>query len=219
MTPNELSTLIAEKQGRPLDVPFKLMIMERAKAWRSRLLKNTLEFNPIERRFFKQTIIVKMEKQFITGCVDVPGVNCMEAVSDEIPQPLRVGGTLFDYVGGVDGKSPFGIADIGTEFYLNAGKYSQGEVRYTWHSPRIKVNRPTVPYIMVTSIFDDPVAVNALTCEGQGDCDYWDKEWPAGGELLQLIIQSLETIDFRRPNEPDNDRRPEVLVGKERGDQ
>jgi hypothetical protein len=206
MTPNEITSLIASNLEKELDFAFKLQLMERVKYWRSRLLANSVQKSPQQRKFFRQTVFLKMTPQ--ANVPNAPYVAETVAVSDPVPQVVRAGDTMFDYVGGVDGKSPFREILPGTDNYLSTGKFAHKFPGYKIAGNYIYIDKAELPLIRVEAIFDDPQAAEQLSCECQGvACDTWNIPFPVSGDILQLIVQSILQIDYNRPDRTDT---PEV---------
>ena len=214
MTPNEITTLIASNFDKELDIPFRLQLMERVKYWRSRLIANALQKNPAQRKFFKQPVYLKMHTAFAQECI--AGIGSKQSISDEnVPLLIRAGNTLFDYVGGIDGRSPFREAVSGTQNYLSTGKFSAMFPAYQY-STKMYVDEPGIPIILIEGIFDDPLAVMEMNCKCSesptaGDCDTWNKQFPCSGDIMQLIVQSILQVDY---NMKDNKPTTEVPVDK-----
>lgn len=208
MTPNEITAVIAEPLSRQLDMAFRIQLMERVKVWRSRLVANSLQKHPAQRKFFRQTVYLKMEKTTAVPCA--PEVSCPVARTIvEVPLPIRVGSSLFDYVGGVDGNSPFREVTPGMESYVNTSRFSHLFHTYKYTNRYITTPNSDLPLLMVDGIFDDPMAVQELSCRSQGiPCDMWDSTYPVSGDLLQLIIQNIQYVDYRRPGEVENHEVP-----------
>jgi hypothetical protein len=199
MTPNEITTLIATNMERELDLPFKFQLMERVKYWRSRLIANSLQKNPSQRKFFRQSLYLKMSTQFAADCI--AGVGDKVSMSEEIPLLIRAGSTLFDYVGGIDGKSPFREVQPGTQNYLSTGKFSSQFPAYEYSNRRVYIDKLGIPKVRIDGIFDDPMLVYDCNCTCSGiDCDVWDKEFPCSGDIMQLIVQSILQVDYNRPD-------------------
>ena len=209
MTPNEITTLIATNLEREMDIPFRLQLMERVKYWRSRLIANSLQKKPSERVFFRQSIYLPMETAFAADCVAIVG-NKQSITTVEVPLLVREG-VLFDYIGGIDGKSPFRRATSGTQSYLNTGKFANKFPSYDFVNQKVYVEKSGLPKIRIDAIFDDPMAVKVLdcACNNVTDCDTWDMKFPCSGDLMQLIVQSILNIDFNRPS---NKPTPEIPV-------
>lgn len=212
MTPNEITTLIASNLDKELDMPFRLQLMERVKYWRSRLIANSIQKNPAQRKFFKQPYYVKMYTGFPAECVAGVGTKASISIED-IPLPIRAGNTLFDYVGGIDGKSPFREALTGTQNYLNTGKFASKFPAYNY-AIKLTVDDPGIPIVLIEGIFDDPMLIMENNCAclpTAGDCDVWNKTFPCSGDLMQLIVQSILQIDY---NQKDSKPTTEVPVDK-----
>lgn len=199
MTPNEITTLIATNLDKELDLPFKLQLMERVKYWRSRLIANSVGKEPAQRKFFRQSLYLQMSTQFANDAV--AGVGKPQSISTKIPLVVRINTTIFDYVGGIDGQSPFREIQPGTGNYLTTGKFAGQFIAYEYANQRIYTDKTNVPMIRVDAIFDDPMAVQELSCSCQNiECDTWDSEFPCSGDIMQLIVQSILTIDYNRPD-------------------
>lgn len=209
MTPNEITSLIASSFDKELDIPFRLQLMERVKVWRSRMVTNTLGKSPEQRKFFKQALLATMHPED-----DIPGAPLVAspiAATDELPLLIKMGGQLFDYVGGADGKSPWREVQIGTSNYMSEGQFSSMFPEYKYENRRIKTPKSDQPLIMVDAVWDDPMKIVELNCACTGiPCDVWNEEYPVSGDILQLIIQSILQIDYGQ--KVDKEATPEVNV-------
>lgn len=209
MTPNQITTLIATNLEKEMDIPFRLQLMERVKYWRSRLIANSLQKKPAERVFFKQSIYLPLTTVFAADCVAIVG-DKQSITTVEVPLLVREV-VLFDYIGGIDGKSPFRRAGSGTQNYLETGKFAAKFPYYDFVNQKIYVGKLGIPKIRIDAIFDDPMAVKTLNCACNNitDCDTWNMEFPCSGDLMQLIVQSILNVDFNRPS---NKPTPEIAV-------
>ena len=183
---------------RELDVPFKLQLAERVKYWRSRLVRNSLEKDARDRKFFRQTIWVPMSKSnVVPDCAIFKGCNV--AISTvELPTPVRANNILFDYVGAVDGFTPFQETAPAMLVYMSAGKYSKGTVWYAWRNNYIvEYGNPDLPMAMVEGIFEDPELAMKLACKpGEPVCDTWNTSYPCSYDVIQQIVQMIVEVDF-----------------------
>lgn len=198
-TPNEITTLLASQLEKELDVPFKLMLMERVKYWRSRLIRNSIDKNPKEREHFWQEIIVPLTESNSIPC----GTNmdgCPVAISSSIPKPLRASNILFDYVGSIDGSTPFKKSNAAMVPAMMNGKYSKKNIYYDYTNTKIKVfGNSKLPKALIIGIFDNPEDAYNLHCSNTSTtCDYWNMDFPVSGDVLQLIVQSILQIDYNR---------------------
>ena len=219
MTLNEITTLIAENLKRPLDDPFKLMLAERINVWRSRLIRNSVDKDERERKYFKQTIFVPMQtkKEIVCG---VPFDQCNIAVSKcSIPKPMRANNIYYDYVGNITGTKSFKQFVTGTLPMLMQGKYSKNTIWFKVENDELKIwGKPEIPIVMVEGIFDNPqeAAKFNCTCGVTADCDFFNQEYPVSNDILQLIIQSVAQVDF---NQPSNSPSTQIPVTKQLFDQ
>jgi hypothetical protein len=208
MTPNEITSLIASNLEKELDLPFRLQLMDRVKYWRSRHIVNTIQKTPAKREFFRQALYINLTEAYADESVAMVGDQVSITV-DPIPQLIVAGTTLFDYVGGVDGKSPFRKVQPGMSNYASTGKFSQRFPEYEYNQ-RIFVNQLDLPRIRVDAIYDDPMAVLEYSCKClDKQCDTWNTEFPCSGEIMQLIVQSILQVDYNRL---DKTATPEIEV-------
>lgn len=203
MTPNEITTVLATALKKTFDTPFKLMIMERVHAWRGRLIKNSLDKTPADRKFFRVTIYVSMTKVPEVPC-ELPVALCNIAQSPKIPQPLRANSIPFDYVGSINGANAFKETTAGALAYRNAGKYSKNTIGYIYSGGVISVyGNPELPMMRIDYIPDNPADVAGFACTPDLNvlCDFWNTEYPCPTDLLQQILQFIVEVDFGQKRE------------------
>lgn len=201
MTPNEITTLIASNLDKELSLPFRLQLMERVKVWRSRLIANSIQKVQQQRKFFKQTIYMRMAPGNDTPCAAL--VGCPVAITvDKVPLVIRVGNQMFDFIGSVNGRTAFTEVQAGMQEYQNAGRFSNNWTKYERVNDNILVGQQDLPWLRIDAIFDDPMKIVEYNCtcsaEVAGTCDVWDTEFPVSGDIMQLIIQSILQIDYGR---------------------
>lgn len=198
---NSITTEIAASLKRELDEPFKRMLAAKVDAWRSRLIRNSLQTKPNESKFFRQTIYVPLQSgSSLPDCIDIS--ICPAAISVKtIPVPSRFGPSLFDFVGSVDGKVAFSEGSPGVTEYLKSGRYSSNTIYYEYILGRIQIpDHSNLPAVRVDGVFDAPWAVMEFNCENSGiDCDYWNLAYPVTGDIKQMIVQGILQIDFAQP--------------------
>lgn len=209
MTPNEITTLIAGSLKKELDMPFKLQLMKRVNYWRSRSIRNSLDKDPKDRKFFKQLpLYMTMVKSSNVPCCSM-FEGCEVAVTiDLVPKPLRANNILFDFVGAADGMTPFYETTAAYLPYLAKAKYSKRKLYYLWEDGKIIVyGNPNLPLVRIDGIFDDPEQANKYACKpGEvDDCEFWNKEYPFTGDIMQLIVQMILQVDYnlKQPVTPD----------------
>ncbi len=200
---NMITTAIASHLDRELDDPFKRLLAMKVDVWRSTLVSRSLDKNPKQRSLFRQTLYVPMEEASPVDC-NVAFPMCAVAKSKfPIPGPMRTG-VLFDYIGTIDGRRPFGLAVPGMLIPLTSGKYSRNNIFYEYTNKYIIIaQNKRIPMIRVDDVFDDPLQVMELNCQNGMDCDYWDKPYPCTYDIIQMIIQYILHIDYERTDVPD----------------
>lgn len=204
-TIKELAVLIAEPLGRPLDSVFLAQMADRIKYWRSRLLKNTLDKTPADRKFFIQSVTLELEEVDAAAC-NIP-LDCkVWRTKLPVPTPFRANSILFDYVGSVDHGNPFKYTKRWELPYFLANKYMPLVTSfYAYEDGYILSN---VPWIAIEAVFDDPEEAMKLNC-GSNSCDTTIIDYPIPGDIAQLIVQSIITVDLK-PQKPAEDEEVEV---------
>jgi hypothetical protein len=195
MTPNEITTVLAAKFDKPLDFPFKLMLMEHVRALRAKFIKQTLDASPKDRKFFRQTVYMTLTKELEVPC-ELPVMLCNVATTGTMPKPLRANGILFDYVGAINGTNPFKETDPGMIGYTTMGKYSKNLTQFSWLNFGIVVYDNRLPMLRVDYIPDDPLELEGFMCNpGGAECDVWDSAYPLTSEIWELILRYIhETV-------------------------
>lgn len=181
--------MIAGRFGKQLDLQYRQWLVPQINAWRSRLIRNTLEKRPQDKNRFLQSIQIPLTYGNIT-C----GFECMGSYSDTLPEVVRIGDTPFEYFGSVDGSSPFRFNDTGTDPWI-----SQGMTAHLYHTYRLDTEHGRVilpnqriTKVMATGIFDQPNEALAWQCSnGDGGCDWWNAEYPISGDILEMVKKAL----------------------------
>lgn len=209
MTWNELATNLAAKMGKPFDLSLRGQLIDDIRNWRSRLLKDSLERHPQDAPLFYQTIYTKLEVNTLPSCIPAGVVCTTYRTVLDIPMPLR--GFSFDYVGAIDGRKPYRSIQGSTGTFLMGGKFASLLRFYDYFPDQEKIVTLTNPRILqIRSIFDDPAKV--VSCDTEGgviDCNPWDKEIPASGDVLQKIQEymlKMASPEFQKTEE-ENERK------------
>lgn len=207
MTPNEISTIIAERVKKQLDIPFKLMVFDLVKTWRSTLVKNTLERNPSMKSFFMQTLIVGTQPHSSAGCT-LP--TCLDSAITivPIPQAIRTGVNPYSYVGGIKGNKAYSYGMPSVAEYLKENKYSQETVYWHKSSDKVILSSPIIANVRIDDVFDDPLEVAKLQCKlvSNGPCDVWNSPYPGiTNDILQQCIQYVTEYILSNPSTPETE--------------
>lgn len=173
MTPNEITTVIAQPFGRHLDLPFKLQLFERVKAWRSRLISNSLDRDQQDRVFFQSTYRVPMEVK-----------ENYSISKTTVPKPMEETHNYYDYVGNGD-PIPFIYAPVGNDklFRMDPNSFVP---TYDIVDNHLIVDRQMECDVIIRGLMDDP---SEALCDCQGD--YFNMEYPISYKLAQQIITAL----------------------------
>lgn len=187
MTANEITTLIASKVNKQFDEPYKLVILKKVDYYRVRFIRNALEKEQKDRKFFRQHFYMEMERKVKTPCAN----NCEFAITKGlVPTPIRVNQQLFDYLGAIDGANAFQEVQVGMLNYQ--GKYSKRFLKYIYDNRRIEVyGNPAIPVIRVDGIFENPTEVLEYICNSN-KCNFWDLEYPITQDILQLVVGAIQ---------------------------
>jgi len=216
---NRIVTIIASDLKRETDEPFKRLLAVRVDFWRSTLLSRSLEKHPEQAAYFRQTIWVPMVCQSELPCQGTfPLCNTMIS-KVPIPTPLRYGSTLFDYVGSIDGNNAFKYASVGTADIMHEGSKYSKKTLYDYIENRIVMRNKRedyldkpIPMIRVDGVFDKPMEAYQFNCKGGNDCDFWDKPYPATGDMIQMIIQYILQVDYGKDKDKNTSAPPEIEV-------
>lgn len=218
MSPNEITTLLAMNLEKELDVPFKKALYERVKYWRSTLIKQSLDNRPMQGKYFLQTIYIPLIKVDTLQPID-PRLSQFEALTSvEVPIPIRSSDQIYDYVGGVDGISPWGYADAGTLSYLLSGRYAKKFNHYSYVNRKLAVREyPDLEYVRIGGIFNSPEeAMIYETIPPRPNYNWWDVDIPMSGDIEQRVIQCILTTDYQKtPQAADKTDDHQVQVNNE----
>lgn len=188
MTLNQFTTEIAGRYGRELDMQYRQWLVPQIGHWRSRLIRNSLEKRPQDKGQFLQSIYIPLTY----GDYTCGGFECQGSFSATLPKLVRIGDTPFEYLGSLDGKSPYRYNDIGTESYI-----SEGMTAHLFHGYRLDNNTVVIPdkrikAVMATGIFDEPEKAMEWQCKYTGTgCDWWNAEYAITGDIAALIKTAL----------------------------
>lgn len=202
MTLNQITTLIASNMGMELDIPFKLQLAERVIYWRGRLMANHLQKNPQQRRHFLQTVYMGLQKG--TAASSVYSDQNKSETCLKVPEVLKIGTAKYDYLGGVDGRSPFYPLIVGTGAFMEEGRFFGQFTHYEEVNRFVITAKPMLPKLRIDALFSDPREAWEVCCQRcpEGGCDTWNEEFPMSAELTQLVVQSILQIDYNRKDPP-----------------
>jgi len=196
-TLDQYSVLIAERVGRQFDVAFREMCKDRFKYWRARLLKDSLEKKPGDKKYFTQTIYMPMENRLDTACSGLDCIPVSKTISVskyDVPGTIRTG-KMYEYLGAINGRKAFVEGSASNSDILAAGRFPD-TVYWKWNQ-KVAVDKASIPVIMIQDVFDDPEAARPFECLDGTTCltvENWI--FPISGDLAQQCIQYIYQIDF-----------------------
>jgi len=203
-TIRELAVLIAEPLNRPMDSTFLAQMRDRIKMWRSRLLKNTLDKTPGDRKFFTQSVTMELEEVDAAAC-NIPLGCKVWRTKKKVPIPFRANSILFDYVGSIDHGNPFKYAKRWELVYLLSNKYMPLVTSFYAYEDGYIISN--VPWITIEGIFDDPEEGIRLNCDEE-ECSIDDQDYPISGDIAQIIVQGI--LQELKPQKEKEDEEVEV---------
>lgn len=188
MTLNELTTEIAGKYGKQLDMQYRQWLVPQINQWRSRLIRNSLEKRSNERGQFLQSIVIPLTY----GSYTCSGIACMGSYSEKLPKLLRIGDTPFEFLGSLDGSSPYRYTDTGTDHYISQGKTAHHFISYDMDNDRLIIRNHRIGQVMGKGIFDEPEKVGEWQCKSTGTgCDWWNADYPVTGDIANDLKTAI----------------------------
>jgi hypothetical protein len=104
---------------------------------------------------------------------------------------------LFEYVGSPTGTNAFTWVERSWLRFRKEDKYGSKLGTYSWLNRKIQIHHnPQLPNILIEGVFDNPEEVLKLQCGTTVPCNYDDTPFPVTGDIEQLIVQSILTIDL-----------------------
>lgn len=217
MTIEEISVQLAKPSGQQFSVPYREMLKDKVLYWTERMVRNTIDKDVRRRKQLLglfSPLIIPMTKvgNYPTGH---PGNfrNYAESIAC-IPAPMFANGINFDYVGAVDGTSPFIPAGNPTVArFSQDDKYISNVLRYSYLGNKIQIyHNPDISQIRVDYIpsnFREYAIFNAAMCNTE--CTWDNDEYPLPGDILQLVMQSV-AAEVARPSVPENHDKEEIKI-------
>lgn len=206
MTLNEFTSEIAARWDRQYDMQYRRWLVPQINQWRSRLIRNSLEKKPSERNQFVQPIYIPL----LYGQINCGNLICTGSYSATLPTLLRIGDTPFEYLGGLDMKSPYRYNDIGTDTYIAAGKTAAFSITYNLIGNVLILQDRKIEAVTGAGIFDEPEQIMEWQCSHmQTGCDWWNEKYPVSGDIANdiktAIWQALDPTKGILPQKQDQD--------------
>ena len=189
MSLNEIAYSIAEDLNRPQDLVLIKRLKFAINYWRAFLIRQDVERNNQSGEYI-QTITVPVQ------LVD-KGDNCYVEVgckilktSSKIPTPVNLKAEgVFNYVGAVNMKKPFGYRSHNTAALSFTGKNKA--IYYSMNNGYIYIwGNNLIDYITISGIFFNPLDAYSMCVNKQG-CNVDDEPYPCGSHLIKTITEGI----------------------------
>jgi hypothetical protein len=192
---NKVVSILSERAGRTFDIPFQEELKDIYVYWISTIRKQSLERNPRDRRFMLQSFTMELEQVPQVECPVQYG--CAVRTKEEVPNPLRANGILFDYVGNALFTDPFASTQEEFEQYLSHSPYTGKKIRYSYRDNKLYIyNDRKIKYIGVKGVFEDPRDLDGFKCNND-ICFSDDTPFPATNDMVQQAISAILKTELR----------------------
>lgn len=159
-------------------------------------------------QFIQSLECLEMEAANAMECCDGEDIGCeVWKTKQKIPRPVRLyDGSVFGYVGSVDGKVPYQATTGVQAQYSNYSKWSKGVAQYIYTNDRIYVLNARPAEILVRGIFERPEELGIYQCCDSTPVFTEDKEYPMSMDMVQRVTQSILATEMQLENrQNDND--------------
>lgn len=203
---NQLAEILAERAGRQFDIPFQEEMKVVIDYWRVRLLVDSLNAKPADRKFFTKWIDFPLET---VNRSDFPGYpDCaILRTKCKIPRTVRANSKLYDFVGKLDRMTTIQIREPYEIRNLMHGVYTGDDPRGALINERLyifgQLNLPGVSIQLIPESISD---YNACCTDCGSPCLTGDEPYPVSADIKQRIIQAIIATEFRNPAIPETKR-------------
>jgi len=196
MTLDIIGEIVAERQGRQFDIPFRKLCEELVVMHRARLLTNSLQKNPAQKKLYSNSIIVELEQVNKDECDELGGCegSDVKRTKVDIPEVLRIGTSPYDFLGSPGGDVAFSWTTFGAETFYSHNKYTKKKPRYTRLNNRVYIfNDNNVEKIRIEDVFSDPRKLANFSCSAATSipCYKATSDFITDEALTQLVIESI----------------------------
>jgi len=197
-TLNELSELLAERTGRQLDIPYREELKVMINYWRTRLLVDSLNSRPDDRKFFMQWIEMPVEVVNLSDFAGFPDHEVLRTKC-KIPKPIRANSKMYDFVGKLDRISTIPIQEPYEVAAMIHSEFNSKQLRGTLINGYIYIfGTLLLPGISVALIPESIEAYNACCVDcGSPTCVDDNAPYPISGDIEQRIIQAILATELK----------------------
>lgn len=193
---NELAEILAERQGRQYDIPFREEMKVMINYWRARLIVDSLNSRPKDRKFFTKWLEIPLEQVNESEFAEYPDCPVLRTVC-KIPKAVRANSKEFDFVGKLNKRSVISMHEPHLIEVLNSSEYTGKNIRGALINDYIYVyNELNLPGIAVNMI---PESIEEFKdcCLNCDTCFTDDEPYPVSADLQQRIIQAILGTELR----------------------
>lgn len=200
---NELAEILAEREGRQFDVAFKEQMKVVVNYWRARLVVDSLNSRPQDRKFFTVWIDMPLEVVNLSEFPDFPDCPVLRTTC-ELPRPIRANSKLYDFIGQLNRQNVIPVKEPYQIKPLMESKYTGSEPKAALINNRIYVfGRLDMPGISVQLIPEDIDDYNKCCEECGSPCLTGDEPYPVSADIKQRIIQAALSTELGKQPKPE----------------
>lgn len=213
---NQLAEILAERSGRQFDQPFIDEMKVVVNYWRAKLIVDSLNSRPKDRKFFTKWIEIPLIRVPASEFPGFPECEELLRTKCQIPRTVRANSKLYDFVGKLDRMTPTPLKEPYQIRALSGGPYSGTIPRSAEMNGYIYVfNTLNIPGLAIQLIPEDVEEFKGC-CEecGAGHCYNDDEPYPASSDIQQRIIQAVLSTELRQQL-PSETKAQEVILKNE----
>lgn len=194
---NQIVSILSDRVGQPFNINLQNELKDIVTYKRANYTQQILSKDPTQRAQFTQAFTAEMEEVKETDCkvsLECPWYRTV----CELPQPLRVSGVIWDYVGAAD--FTYGYSYLAPEFirFHTSSRYTGSKPKWFWQNNRIIVTNTTgIKVIGIRGIPADPRKMGTCLCQDTGQCFDDDSPFPMIDDILNAIVRDTLNVELR----------------------
>lgn len=211
----EIAEILAERAGRQFDAAFLAEMKVVVAYWRSRLIVDSLNSRPKDRKFFTRWIEIPLIEVPISQFEGFPECATIMRTECEVFSPIRANSKLFDYIGKLDRMNLINLYEPYEVKDLASSRYTGDVIRAMRINGYIYIAGPganNIPGLAISGIPEDLEDYNRCCNKCSSECYDDDKPYPASQDIIQRIIQAALSTELRIPVQPET--KEVVIDGK-----
>ena len=204
LTLNQIVGILSDRVGQPFNTALIEQLKVIVNYKRANYMKQLLDRNPSQRKFFVQEFSVELQKTDKALC-PFNAIDCFFLVSKvDIPTPIRGNYALFDYVGTLDRLIAFTYMSPEHLEFNAYNRYTANRPRYYYADKKLYIlNNLDLTEVVIRGIFSDPRALEGFICKDAAGnlvattCLTDDDPYPAPEDIIQAIIRDILQVELR----------------------